>query len=253
MKIGLRGGHSINCRGAVGLRDEYLQMQDLYKHVRDILVTNGHIVIDCNSNANTVNGELTEGTNKANSNNLELYLTLHMNSYNGNAYGTEAWVYSTSRKSYSVAERLVNNYEKLGFHNRGVKVSTSLHDLRASVAPGIVFETCFCDSEKDINIWSPTPWEKLSRYICNAIDPNIPLEETAEKEEGYVVTDYLGKQIPNYDGAEVVGVIKSYFKDVDKVYVRGNSIGMWLETQLLPMNKCKELKERLGSFFDSIR
>lgn len=253
MKIGLRGGHSINCKGAIGLRDEYLQMQDLYNHVRDILVKYGHTVIDCNSNTNTASAELTEGTNKANSNNVDLYLTLHMNSYNGNAHGTEAWIYSTNSKSYSIAERLVNNYEKLGFYNRGVKVNPSLHDVRASVAPGLIFETCFCDSEKDINIWSPISWEKLGRYICNAIDLNIQLEDNIEKKEGCVVTGYLGKQIPNYDGAEVAGAIRYYFHDIERVYVRSNSIGMWLETQLLPMDKCKELKEKLGSFFDSIR
>lgn len=252
MKIGLRGGHSINFKGAIGLKDEYLEMQNLYKYVRDILVKHGHTVIDCNSNASTASAELTEGTNKANSNSVDLYLTLHMNSYNGNAYGTEAWIYSTNSKSYPIAQRLVNNYEKLGFYNRGVKITTTLHDVRASVAPAIIFETCFCDSKRDIDIWSAITLEKLGRYICNAIDSNISLEVT-EPKEGYVVTRYLGKQIPNYDGAEVAGAIRYYFKDVERVYVRSNSIGIWLETQLLPMNKCNEIKEKLGSFFDSIR
>lgn len=33
MKIGLRGGHSANCLGAIGLRNEYEQMQTLYKYI----------------------------------------------------------------------------------------------------------------------------------------------------------------------------------------------------------------------------
>lgn len=173
--IGLRGGHSVNCKGAIGLRDEYLQMQELYNHVKDILIRYGHTVIDCNSNANTQSAELNEGTNKANSNNVDLYLTLHMNSFNGSAHGTEAWVYSESCGPISIVQRLVNNYSKLGFYNRGIKTSTELHDLRASEASAIIFETCFCDSQKDIDIWSSTPWDKLARYICNAIDTNIPL------------------------------------------------------------------------------
>lgn len=167
--IGLRGGHSLNCQGAVGITNEYLEMQQLYKYVRDILVSNGHTVINCNSNANNESAELREGTYKANNNNVDLYLTLHMNSYNGSAYGVEAWVYSTNSKSYAVAKRLTENYGKLGFYNRGVKTSTGLHDLRRSVAPAIIFETCFCDSRKDIEIWKSTSWKQLARQICNAI------------------------------------------------------------------------------------
>ncbi|WP_051623478.1 N-acetylmuramoyl-L-alanine amidase [Clostridium hydrogeniformans] len=78
-------------------------MQDLYKQVRNILVINGHTVVDCNNSANTANAELTEGSNKANNNNVDLYLTVHMNAYNGSAYETEAWVYSIISKSYLLA------------------------------------------------------------------------------------------------------------------------------------------------------
>ena len=33
MIIGLRGGHSANCVGAVGIVNEYEQMQEFYKHI----------------------------------------------------------------------------------------------------------------------------------------------------------------------------------------------------------------------------
>ncbi|MGJ0909496.1 N-acetylmuramoyl-L-alanine amidase [Clostridium botulinum] len=92
-----------------------------------------------------------------------------MNSYNGYAYGTEAWIYSTNSKSYAVAKRLTQNYAKLGFYNRGVKISTGLYDLRKSVAPAIILETCFCDSKKDIDVWKSTSWQQLAKQICNAI------------------------------------------------------------------------------------
>ncbi|OOM82187.1 hypothetical protein CLPUN_04470 [Clostridium puniceum] len=50
MIIGLRGGHSSNCVGAVGIVKEYEQMQELYKAVSQVLTSYGHTVIDCNSN-----------------------------------------------------------------------------------------------------------------------------------------------------------------------------------------------------------
>jgi len=181
VKIGLRGGHSANCLGAVGLRNEYEQMQSLYRYVKDTLEKHGHEVIDCNSNANTESSELREGTTNANSNKVDLYLSLHMNSFNGNAHGTEAWVYKDSGLAYNIANKMTENYEKLGFYNRGVKVSTGLHDLKYSYAPAIIFETCFCDSEKDIEIWSPDSWKTLSFNICNAIDDNIKEKEIIQE------------------------------------------------------------------------
>lgn len=173
MKIGLRGGHSANCKGAIGLRDEYESMEVLYRYVRDILVSNGHQVVDCNSSAYSESAELSEGVSKANNAGVQLFISLHMNSYNGTAYGTEAWTYSSSSSANQYATRLVNNYARLGFYNRGVKHSTGYYELKNTAAPAIIFETCFCDSQRDINIWSPTPWDTLARAICNAIDTSI--------------------------------------------------------------------------------
>lgn len=181
MKIGKRGGHSKNCLGSVGLRNEYEQMQILDKYVTDILTKYGHTVIDCNSNAGYM-VELREGVTKANNANVDFFISLHMNaSTNHEGYGTEAWVYANRGLSGEIATRLVNNYENLGFKNRGVKEDkTRLYELRAAKAPAIIFETCFCDNRGDINIWSPLDWETIARNICNAIDPNIPLLEETE-------------------------------------------------------------------------
>ena len=80
------------------------------------------------------------------------------------------------------------------------------------------------------------------------------LKENEGKETGYVVTDYL----PNgYRGdGSFVGVdleyVLSYFKDI-RCYVKGDSKGIWIETQVLPIEKCKELQKTLGSWFYTIR
>ena len=66
MKIGLRGGHSPNCKGAMGYLDEQAEVRKIYYELASMLQAQGHTVIDCNSNASTVDGELLEGTNKAN-------------------------------------------------------------------------------------------------------------------------------------------------------------------------------------------
>ncbi len=180
MIIGLREGHSPNCLGAIGLRNEWACMNTLYKYVADILEKYGHTVIDCNSTANTEKGELSEGARKANNAGVEVFVSLHMNKFNGQAHGTEAWVHTNAGSFITdIATRMCNNFAGLGFYNRGVN-HRNLYEMTHVNAPNIIFETCFCDSEKDISIWSPTPYEVMARAIANAIDHNIPLEMEQE-------------------------------------------------------------------------
>ena len=106
MKIGLRAGQSDNCEGAVGIVDDHDQMKKYYQAVKSVLKSYGHIVIDCNSNANTENGELSEGTSIANSNNVDFFASLHMNCFNGQGHGTDVLVSSQSSGAYSVAQKV---------------------------------------------------------------------------------------------------------------------------------------------------
>ncbi|WP_077845534.1 N-acetylmuramoyl-L-alanine amidase [Clostridium puniceum] len=255
MKIGLRAGHSDNCTGAIGIVDEHEQMKKYYAAVKAVFEQYGHIVIDCNSNGSTPGAELSEGANKANSNNVDLFISLHMNASNGQGHGTEALVSSTSSKAYSYANNLCNNFNLLGFTNRGVKTSTSLYEMNNVAAPNIIFEICFCDNETDIGIYNQYSWEQLAYNLCNAIDLNIPKEvpEAAtnlKADKGYVVTAYLPHASANYEGVNINSVL-IYFKGIE-CYARGNSKGVWIETEWLGMAKCKELQQVLGNLFYTI-
>lgn len=257
MKIGLRAGHSDNCTGAIGIVDEHEQMKKYYVAVKSIFEQYGHIVIDCNSNANTPGAELSEGANKANSNNVDLFVSLHMNASDGQGHGVEAWVSSTNSGAYNYAANLCTNFSGLGFTNRGVKTSTGLYEMNHVVAPNIIFEICFCDNETDIAIYNQYSWEQLAYDFCNAIESNIPKEikyKVSLKETGCIITNYLpngNKGDGSFEGVDLEYVL-SYLKDI-KCYARGNSKGMWIETQTLPIAKCNELKKSLGSWFYSIQ
>lgn len=181
MKIGLRAGHSDNCTGAIGIANEHEQMKLYYLAVKSVLEKYGHGVIDCNSNGSTPNAELSEGANKANNNNVDLFVSLHMNASNGQGHGTEALVSSKRSKAYSYANNLCVNFSALGFKNRGVKTSTSLYEMKYVNAPNIIFEICFCDNETDIDIYNKYSWEKLAYTFANAIDSNIPKDFTTWK------------------------------------------------------------------------
>jgi N-acetylmuramoyl-L-alanine amidase len=250
MKIGLRAGHSDNCEGAVGIINEHEQMKLYYAAVKSVLEEYGHTVIDCNSNANTEGGELSEGANIANSNSVDFFASLHMNCFNGQAHGTEVLVSSDSSKAYPIAQRLVNNFAELGFTNRGVKFVKD-YEMNHISAPNIISEICFCDSKEDIDIYNKYSWEKLAHVLCNAIDPNIPKDvPNVQLEKGYVVTTYLPHASANYDGVNINSII-TYFKSIE-CYVRGNNKSIWIETEWLDISKCEELKQVLGSLFYSI-
>ncbi len=252
MKIGLRAGHSDNCEGAVGIVNEHEQMKKYYAAIKAVFEQYGHTVIDCNSNANNANAELSEGVNKANSNNVDLFISLHMNCYNSQAHGTEVLVSSQNSKAYNYAKRLVNNFAELGFYNRGVKFER-LFEMNHCKAPNIISEICFCDSQGDMDIYNKYSWEQLAYIFCNAIDSNIS-KNVESKSKGYVVTNYLPNGF-NGDGS-LLGVdleyVLSYFNGV-RCYMRSNEKGQWIETQMLSMEKCLELKQALGSWFYAVK
>ncbi|MDG6877493.1 N-acetylmuramoyl-L-alanine amidase [Clostridium perfringens] len=165
-------------------------MQVLYTNVAKVLREYGHTVIDCNSNAYGEINELSEGANKANDANVDIFISLHMNCFDSSAHGVEALTWGATSRANSVAQRLCNNYAKLGFYNRGVKYTPNDYEMKHINAPNIIFETCFCDSAKDIAIFSPTSWEDLARAIANAIDPNIPFKaanKVPDTEEKYQI------------------------------------------------------------------
>lgn len=249
MIIGLRGGHSKNVIGAVGKVNEYEQMQKFYIVVRDVLIKYGHKVIDCNSNAATQSGELKEGADKANNANVDLFISLHMNSFDGVANGHECLVSSANSTAYKYAQSLVNNFVGLGFKNRGVKFQ-KLYEMNNIRAGNIIFELCFCDSQVDIDIYNKYTWEQLAYAFCNAIDSNIPKTPQSESKDYYVVSDYLPSAYSGYNGVDISKHLE-LFTGV-KMYARGNNKGVWLESEYLTRTKCEELKNKMGKLFYSI-
>lgn len=84
-------------------------------------------------------------------------------------------------------------------------------------------------------------WESLIDLIRNKTD---------ERAMAYVITRYLPKAYEGYNGVDLSKILQ-YFNGV-KYYVRGDSKGVWIETQFLPVSKCLEIKNLLGELFYSI-
>lgn len=178
--IGLRAGHSPKALGSIGILNEHIEMKRFYQAVKAVLEKYGHKVVDCNSDADTEAGELVEGITKANNANVDLFISLHMNAFDGTAHGTEMWVKNQSSSAYSIAQKLVDNFVELGFVNRGVKFSSEFYEMNHSNAPNIISEICFCDSQTDVDIIYKYSWQELAYIFANAIDSSIPVKSDGD-------------------------------------------------------------------------
>lgn len=171
MKIGLRGGHSPNCKGAFGILDEQTEVRKIYSAMVPMLQKSGHTVVDCNSNAYNVGAELSEGTNKANANGCDIFISIHMNAFNGAGNGTECWLYDDSNGVMNgIAAKICSNFASKGFQNRGVKYNTGYHDLNASAMPAMIVEVLFCDNRHDADLYNTLGVNGIAAMIVDAIN-----------------------------------------------------------------------------------
>lgn len=94
------------------------------------------------------------------------------------------------------------------------------------------------------------PRKILDNNLWENFKSRLKVSTLENKTEGYIVTNYLPVAWEGYEGIDLNYVL-SYFNDI-RCYMRHNNKGMWIETQALPMKKCLELKDILGSWFYSI-
>ncbi|NCI19887.1 N-acetylmuramoyl-L-alanine amidase [Clostridium botulinum] len=234
MKIGMRGGHSPNCKGASGYLDEQNCVRELYYKIKPLLEAQGHTVIDCNSNASSVSGELNEGTNKCNNAGCDLYIPLHMNASNGQGNGVECWTYSSSSSiANAIGSRICSNLASLGLQNRGVKHNTGYHDTRAVKGQTCLIEILFCDNKHDCDIWNNVGINKIARLIASAIcnkainTNNIEPKKEEKKVKNIICYQHgLNENAANYLGdflnCSTIEAHRPYdYKNVENVFAIG--------------------------------
>src|SRR4028118_1306923 len=151
MKYGIDIGH--NCPpdiGAKGLKQEDILTMEVGTKVISKLKSLGHQVIDCKPvRAGSVGDSLRQRCSIANSNKVDTFVSIHFNSFNGEANGTE--VFAGSDTGRSIAKRVLDQIVKLGYFNRGVKDGSHLYVVSNTNMPAILVENCFCDVKKDMD------------------------------------------------------------------------------------------------------
>ncbi|MCW6075453.1 N-acetylmuramoyl-L-alanine amidase [Clostridium sporogenes] len=152
MKIGIDCGHTLSGAdyGAVGIKAESNLTRELGTKVISKLQALGHTVIKCyKDTCSNLNDSLSYRTNIANNNNVDLYVSIHFNCFNGNAHGTEILTYGG--KELPQARQVLNNICALGYTNRGIKNGSNLYVLKHTKAKAMLIECCFCDNCEDMS------------------------------------------------------------------------------------------------------
>ena len=157
MKIAVRGGHNFQAKGSSALIDETIENRKVYKALIKYLSIAGHNVIDVTPGDSDVNTDLYLGVQKAEDNNVELFISIHFDKaydrYEG-ALGTGTWIYGAGGKAEIYAKRIVDNVSKgTGLKNRGVKTNPKLYELRKTSMPAVLVEVCFCEATEDVRIY----------------------------------------------------------------------------------------------------
>ena len=176
MKINIHAGHNpdgkVGC-GAVGLIKESTEARKVTFEVINILRKLGHTAYDCTvDNGTSQNDVLSKIVAKCNKHDVDLDVSIHFNSGrddktgDGSNSGTEVYIYSENSKAKTAAERVCKSIAKLGFRNRGVKVSTSLYVLKHTNSPAMLIECCFVDDKDDTKLYN---YKTMAKAIAEGI------------------------------------------------------------------------------------
>lgn len=145
--------------GAVGILEESVENRKVKNALIAKLETLGHTVYDCTCDeALSQNGCLAAIVNKCNSHNVDLDISIHLNSgrgdYEGDGSTGGVEVYGYDNGTQEIGSKICEAIsEKLDLRNRGFKTNPGLYVLNSTNAPAILIECCFVDDRDDANHW----------------------------------------------------------------------------------------------------
>lgn len=166
MKIAFDFGHGVGRdRGADGFILEETIINDVGAFAVAKLRALGHKVIETRpAQADTVIDSLSQRVNKANDNNVDLFVCLHANA--GGGQGAEVFTYEA--KELAQARNVLNNIVALGFRNRGIK-GESLYVTNHTNAGSFLIEVCFVDTQSDVDLYNSLGAETIADAIVKGI------------------------------------------------------------------------------------
>ena len=234
MIIGVDMGHTLSGAGtgARGYVEETVKNREVGNRLMAMLKEKGHTVINCTVDKSS--NDLYDRVRKANAQKLDLFISLHLNAfkpttsemgvethiYNGNYSGKEA----NRKYAQAIQTALVQDVKWI---DRKVKES-NFYVVRETVAPAVLVELGFCDSQGDMNKWNT---EKIAAALFR----------------GITGTAYVAPVVDTGKGGT--------FKVGDKVvvsknattYATGQAIASWVKGQTYTVQEVKSDRCLLSS------
>jgi len=163
-KVTVHGGHNPSGRiacGASDFLDESKEDRYITKKVIKLLKKNGIKAVNCTVNNGTSQSDVLHRIcAKCNAvTDADMHISIHFNSGrndragDGRTWGTEVLLTQNAGDKGDIAKRICNQMSKLGFTNRGVKISSNLYFLNHTKAPAILVEVCFVDDMDDCMLY----------------------------------------------------------------------------------------------------
>jgi hypothetical protein len=236
LKFGISAGHNnppVNT-GANGCG--YLE-DNLTREITDKILSKlrilGYEAIDCTpESASSLTDSLWQRCNIANINNVDLYIEIHFNAFNGSAKGSEVLCNPNNSLGVEYAQKILNGLVECGWSDRGVKDGNWLYVIKHTNMTGILVEICFIDNQDDI--------DKLNaELVANKIVKTLTGQEVVE-EKYYVKTQ-------QFDGefVEIINLYKKYF-NCDRFYATGiGTNSVYFSTQYLDKSVCDNIVESM--------
>lgn len=165
MKIAINPGHTKlgNGRGASGYLNESKETRKIAYELMKLLANTNHEVIPCVFDKS--NNNLKEAVDLANNEGVELFVSIHLNA--GKGQGSEVFTYKG--KSIPQAKKTLQNLNKLGFKNRGIKDGTNLYVCKYTKMTCLLIEVCFVDNKNDYDLYNKVGIAKIAKAIYEAI------------------------------------------------------------------------------------
>ena len=178
-KVTIHAGHNPSGRiacGASDLLDESTEARWITRKVIKLLRKNGIKAVNCTVNNGTSQSDaLRKICAKCNAvADSDLHISIHLNSGradkkgDGKTGGTEVLLTQNLSDKGDIAKRICNQMAKLGFTNRGVKVTNGLYFLNHTKAQALLVEVCFVDDKDDYILYRAGRLD-VARAIVKAV------------------------------------------------------------------------------------
>lgn len=164
-KICINAGHTKLGKGtgANGYLNESTETRKIAFELMKLLSDSGHEVIPAVFDRSSDN--LKEAVTLANSENADLFVSIHLNA--GGGQGCEA--YTWKGQKVTQAEKALNGLKSLGFRNRGIKDGSNLYVIKNTKMTAVLLEICFVDNKADAELFKKVGYNNIAKAIYSAI------------------------------------------------------------------------------------